>query len=121
MQYCPNCDNALSITRNTTNDQQKANFKCLNCEYTHPINPRTKIMSRTDGSNNSVNDDTKYRSELYKNMVNDVSVPHTRNYICSNSECISHTDFSKRDAIWFKPELKNYNKIFVCTACNQIL
>jgi predicted RNA-binding Zn-ribbon protein involved in translation (DUF1610 family) len=120
MQYCPNCDNALAIIRNSSDNEHKANFKCTNCEYTEPIMNHTLIISRSNEIDNSVEDTGKCKVNIYKNMVNDATVPHTRNYVCPNENCKSHKDFALRDAIWFKPRLHSYKKIFVCTACNQL-
>ena len=97
-----------------TSSQSKAYFKCTNCDYLEVIIEGTLILSRTQNSSS-----TEY-SGIYKQneMINDNTLPHTRNYICPNKSCVSNTDHEKRDAVWFKPSQNTYNIKMICTACN---
>lgn len=92
----------------------KAYFKCSNCGYAQEIEPGTQILSRAPEKSTS---DHIIDPSKYKNMIYDEAVPHTRNYICPNKSCKSHTDHSVREAIWFKPNRYSYTIINVCKAC----
>lgn len=90
-------------------------FKCTNCGYIVPIEENTLIIRRTNEENTGNINQTKYAD-----MINDVTLPHTRNYICPNKSCKSLTDHSLRDAIWFKPDRNSYMIKYVCTACKTV-
>lgn len=105
--------------KNDTNDQSsqsKAYFKCTNCDYLEAIIEGTLILSRTQNTSS-----TEY-SGIYKQneMINDNTLPHTRNYICPNKSCVSNTDHEKRDAVWFKPSQNTYNIKMICIACKAM-
>ena len=90
-------------------------FKCINCGYIVPIEEDTLIIRRTNEENTGNINETKYAD-----MINDVTLPHTRNYICPNKTCISYKAHNLRDAIWFKPDRNSYMIKYVCTACKTV-
>lgn len=86
-----------------------AYFNCKNCAYTEPIEPGTKIYSK---SSSNVNSDFKYMK--YSDII-----PYTRKYTCPNKECKSHTDFTKKEAKFFR--VHNTFKVkYICLACDTI-
>lgn len=93
----------------------KAYFKCSNCGYTQEIEQGTLILSKAP--ENKKNSDYISDQSTYKYMINDDTLPHTRNYICPNKECKSHNDYSLRDAVWFKPYRNSYTIVTICKAC----
>ena len=148
MFFCPNCNNSLSITQNlggnaqnlsetpdtlsTSEDLQqnndnnnnnnvnlsdKAVFKCSNCGYMKEIEPGTLILSRA-GQKSSV----EFLSDRFKysEMVHDLTLPHTRNFICPNKICKSHNDSSIREAVFFKPNKSSYNIVSVGKVCQAV-
>jgi len=148
MKFCPNCDNIMDIGRNilkanilnietpttisevTTssvinthkkkddveNNTTGAYWICKNCAFSEKITTLTQILNKT---NNRI-DETVYDFNKLKNLVYSKCLPHTREYICKNKDCISHTDHSKRDAVWVRPNPKAYNIYYVCCACQTV-
>jgi hypothetical protein len=91
-------------------------FRCTNCGYIESIEHDTMIISK-----NVSGTVTEYdNKDHYVEMVNHHTLPHTRNYICPNISCDSHTDHSLRDAIWFKPNKNNYKIKTICTTCKTM-
>ena len=82
----------------------KAYFRCTNCDFYELVEEDTLILYRTNME--SKND--YYNINKTFEMVYDKTLPHTRNYICPNKTCISHSDYETRDAVWFKPLKSNY-------------
>lgn len=137
MFFCPNCNNSLSITQsqiesksniesNNNNSESesaglttsnKAFFKCLNCGYTREVEQGTLILSRVSEKSGP---DNIIDQNKYKDMIYDMTLPHTRNYICPNKECKSQQDYSSREAVWFKPNKYVYNIVYICKACQTI-
>lgn len=150
MFFCPNCNNSLLIIQSQTGQQQpleglsetpvtvsstsqeekkeqknipkiitsnKAYFQCSNCRYTQEIEPGTLILSRAAEKTTS---DYVIDKNKYKNMIYDMTLPCTRNYICPNKSCKSHQDYSLREAVWFKPNRFSYTVIYICKACQTV-
>lgn len=129
MKFCPKCNNVYSIERfneeqieaimNNKNDIPKQDkkttkyyFKCTNCENIEQIDTGTLIISRA-----VVNSTTDYSgTRKFGDMVDDKTLPHTRNYVCPNKNCESHTNHKLRDAVFFKPG-NSYAVKYVCTVC----
>lgn len=122
MQFCPKCDIIFDIAKSIPNsdsvssdeNKQKAYFKCSNCTYSEPIVDGQVIMRKTA--------DTNYVNNTvdYSDMADASYLPRTRNYICPNSKCESHTKYEKREAVFFR--LNDSSKtIYVCTACRTSL
>ena len=86
-------------------------YKCHKCGYTKPLVEQTLIMSK-------IGNDSKAPITPQKiiNVMNDKILPHTRNYICKNPKCISNTDITKRDAVFFRLD-NSLQTWYVCTAC----
>lgn len=95
---------------NATTD--KAYFICNNCGYLKPIGEDTLIFSRVSSDVSQ-----SYTSSDISEMANSDILPRTRKYICSNPKCISHTDLSKREAVFFRLN-NSYSVKYICLACN---
>jgi len=102
------------LEKNITKQTEKAYFICESCGYLEPIKEGTEIFSRVSSdivqnySGSEIND-MKFSSIL----------PRTRKYICPNKNCESHTDNSKREAVFFR--LNNtYRLKYICLACDAI-
>jgi len=99
------------IVAKESQEIQEAFHICNNCGYVRKIKPRTKILSRrVTGSTQT------YNSRDVKSMVYNDILPYTRNYICPNSKCDSHTKHELREAK-FKRRLNSYQVIYICTCC----
>ena len=120
MQFCKNCNNSLIIFKIQSVDipiAERTKFKCENCGYTEPIKSHTLVLNRINGHQI---DETALMLDKFKLYVNDPTLPHTRNYICPNSKCVTHKDHAKRDAVWVKPDKVSYKIITICTACETV-
>ena len=105
-----------SINQEIIDESKTAYYICKNCFYSEKIKSNTLVLSRMNMNISS------YQQDLskYKYMIHDKTLPHTRDYICHNKDCPSHTDFSKRDAVWFRPILNSYSTYYGCVCCSTI-
>lgn len=88
-----------------------AYFQCNNCGFMEKITPNTLIYSKTSqeiSQNYSVGD--------YKDMIYSDIIPRTKNYLCPNKTCLSHTDINKKEAVFFRRN-NTYEVKYVCTVC----
>lgn len=101
---------------NNKNTQSTVFFKCTICDYLEEILDGALIISKTN-----LNLTSDYRNKNNDiEMINDKTLPHTRNYVCPNKSCNSHDDHSVRDAVWFKPSQNNYAIKMICISCKTI-
>ncbi|ARF09494.1 DNA-dependent RNA polymerase subunit Rpb9 [Indivirus ILV1] len=96
-----------------TLSQDKAYFICKNCGFLKPIEENTLIFSRVS---NDISQ--SYTSSDVSDMANSDILPRTRKYICSNKKCVSNSDPSKKEAIFFRVN-NSYNIRYVCLACKK--
>lgn len=95
---------------------EKAYFICKNCGFLKPVDDGTLIFSRV--SNDISQSYTASDSASLTAMASSDILPKTRKYVCTNSNCISHTDPSKREACFFR--MNNSYKIkYICLACKN--
>jgi hypothetical protein len=89
-----------------------AEFKCENCNYIKPIT-ETMLLYQIGSENKLI----KVKSfEQNKLMTKDPLLPHTKDYICKNSECATHKDDKLKDSVFYKD--KNSYKInYICGLC----
>jgi len=88
-------------------------FICKNCAFMQKIEPGTLIYSRVSGDiaqSYSVEDN---RMMKYSDVL-----PFTRKYNCSNSNCPSHKDVSKKEASFYRMN-NTYKVKYICHACNN--
>lgn len=88
-----------------------AYFECDNCGFVKKIEPGTRIFTRA-----SENIAQSYATDDYKELVNSDILPVTRKYICPNSQCESHKDPTKREAVFFRLN-KTYKVRYICRSC----
>ena len=96
------------------------------CNYSENIEKsillyKIEINNKISSENNSKKDISEIDSyektiEDYKLLVMNPTLPRTRDYICKNIKCITHTNKVKKEAVFYKnPETYNVN--YVCTVC----
>lgn len=103
-----------SIEENAgTPTADKAYFICKNCGFLKPIEDNTLIYSRVSSDISQ-----SYTSSDISEMINSDILPRTRKYVCTNSKCISHTDPSKKEAVFFRIN-NSYNVKYICLACKK--
>ena len=110
--------NIMKIIKSTEIDDSLSAYRiCKNCSYYEKLVGKTLVLSRMNigTSISGLQDLSKY-----KYMIHDKTLPHTRDYICKNDKCVSHKDFSKRDAVWFRPHSNSYSTCYACVACSMV-
>lgn len=100
--------------KNMAKTSEKAYFICDSCGYLKPIDDGTLIFSRV--SNDIVQ---HYASSEVNDMQYSSILPRTRKYICPNTKCISHTDDSKREAVFFRLN-NSYRVKYICLPCGTV-
>ena len=90
----------------------EADLNCSNCGYKKQVNETIKLYEF------NVNDKTNDIRSLEDNklLCLDPTLPRTRDFTCKNSNCISHKDPSKKEAVFMKLP-KSYNLTYVCNTC----
>ena len=96
----------------STDQISSAYFICNNCAYFEPINNGTVVISKISHYESR----DKIDHTDYKNISHIKTLPHTRNYICHNDKCESHSDHSKRDAVFYRLH-GSYRVRYVCKQC----
>jgi hypothetical protein len=86
-------------------------FVCNNCGYSRKIEEGTLMFSLTDDTITQ-----SYMTEHISDMIHSNILPRTRKYICVNKRCKSHTDPTKREAVFFRIQ-NSYNIRYICTEC----
>lgn len=88
-------------------------FVCTTCGNTEIVKPRTLIVSKK-----SKDIAKEYFSGENKpeNIVDVPTLPHTRDYICPNKTCKTHTNPQLRDAVMSRIG-NSFKMMYVCTQC----
>jgi hypothetical protein len=112
IEQLPQNEKIKLMEYNKTKTTNNAYFICKNCGSFEQIKQGTLVMSKlsTEGNHDFI-DNTNY-----KNMIHVKTLPITRNYICPNDKCSSHTDFEKREAVFFRIGTQ-YRIRYVCKTC----
>nr|QBK88650.1 MAG: putative DNA-dependent RNA polymerase subunit 9 [Mimivirus LCMiAC01] len=92
----------------------KAYFKCTNCGYSKKIRPGTEIYSKTSDVI-----DSPMLAHVSGDMVYSNILPRTRNYICPNKKCESHSNPSKKKAVFYRVG-NSYKVKYICTLCKTM-
>jgi hypothetical protein len=101
----------LFTDRNSLNTETK--YKCINCGYTKLINDTIRIYYNNLDSNNYIFDKT---NDEYKLICYDPLNPHTKDYICKNEKCVTHTQKELKNAVFYKNK-NEYNINYICCIC----
>jgi DNA-directed RNA polymerase subunit M/transcription elongation factor TFIIS len=105
----------ISEIMESKQNQINAYFICNNCGYLRKIENGTLVFSRV-----STDIAQSYATSDMKEMIHSDILPRTRKYSCTNTKCISHTDPSKREAVFFR--MNNTFKIkYICLACETTM
>lgn len=106
----------LETVSDTTVTSHKAFFICTNCGYNDVVTPGTMIIRRSADINNMQDSDVATINNNYKDMLHLKELPWTRNYVCVNKSCKSHTDHALREAVFFRMP-NSYKVRYVCNTC----
>ena len=106
MEFCPVCNNKLYLIE----DDKKLFLQCKKCGLTKK-NKRTIIISKVykyiDSKTDKINN---------KYIVYDNTLPKTNIRECPNSQCISHNNKQKQEAIFY-PDKDVRELNYVCCCC----
>lgn len=94
-------------------EEESANiayFICKRCKRYEPIKAGTIIYTKPYNSQQT--DD----SIDYSNYIHDVTLPRTKVYVCKNSECETHKNPKKKEAVFTKNTMDQI--IYICTTCS---
>jgi len=89
-----------------------AEFKCNNCNFSKQI-VETTLLYQLNMENKVVKISTLDENEL---MSKDVTLPHTHDYTCKNTSCLTHKEPKRKDAVFYKDNT-SYKVNYICTLC----
>lgn len=134
--FCPECDSILDISKTVVKKQKNESsetpsdekqistldnsintyYTCKSCSWFQKIKSGTLLLNKIGNSNQT----TYYNLDKYKNKVYSNILPYTRNYVCSNKECIGNTDLKKHEALIFRIN-GTMETMLICCACESII
>lgn len=88
-----------------------AEFSCNNCGYSNDINETISLYKIDNSEDNRLK--TLQENKL---LVNDPTLPRTKDYNCKNNNCITHKDQSIKEAVYYRNN-NNFTINYVCTIC----
>jgi hypothetical protein len=88
---------------------------CKTCSWTQKIKSGTQILSKIGGGGQS----SYLNIDKYKNKINSNILPFTRNFVCTNKDCLGNKDPEKHEAVFFRVN-NTMNTMYVCRACKSI-
>jgi predicted nucleic acid binding AN1-type Zn finger protein len=91
---------------------EKIEFQCNNCNYNLPINESLLLYEYNIINTNQ----TIHSIEENKLFCKNPLLPRTHDYICKNTECLTHTDKTNKESVFFRET--NLMKInYICCIC----
>ena len=107
--YCEKCGMKFDVV----GEGKVAYYDCKNCKNRQSIDNHTTIIRVIDDQSSREHDSINYDHRKHNPIL-----LHTTKYICSNPNCPTHKDPSKRDAVI--NHIENTNKIInICLVCTQ--
>ena len=114
LKYDDNLKIKINLLFNqSSNLNASAEYKCMNCGYSKPIIETTRLYY-----NNLDNDNLTFIKSLEENELisNDPLLPHTKDYVCKNPNCITHKQLELKDSVFYKD--KHFYKVnYICCIC----
>ena len=108
----------VKIAKSIEDEGLNAFMICKNCSYFEKLTQRTMVlnkMSKNATGTSELNDYSKYKYMRYDNTL-----PHTRDYVCKNTDCKTHKDHTLKDVKWFRPNQTTYETFYVCCECGFV-
>lgn len=99
-------------TKQTHDLTKESYFYCKSCGYTEKIPNKKFIFSR---GNENKNLSYNYN---FLNLINDQTLPRTKNYNCINPNCSTHKNPETKIAVFYR-HLGSYNIRYICGVCNK--
>ena len=105
--------NKLNVLFEKTNDFNRIEFKCVNCNFRKPINSSIKLYEIDFVDDNvSKFKSTNENKLLFYNPI----YPRTKDYTCKNMNCITHKDSTNKEAVFYKDKKTNL-LVYICGVC----
>jgi len=86
-----------------------AYFVCKYCNYHKPIKSGTIIYSK-DHNNNATTE-----IDDFTGMIDNYTLPRTRNYMCKNKKCETYKNIDIKEAVITKNRAERI--VYICTIC----
>ena len=87
-------------------------FICNYCNYHKSIIPGTIMYTKS--LCNRYKDNSKL---LIDSLINDNTLPRTKDFICPNKECTTSNMNIDREAIFYRPYSGDYDVNYICCTC----
>jgi hypothetical protein len=98
--------------KQTISSTKESYFYCKSCGYYEKIPNQKFIFSR---GNENKNETYNYN---FLNLVNDNTIPTTKNYNCINQDCSTHKNPKTKLAVFYR-HAGSYNIRYICKVCNK--
>lgn len=95
-----------------SNTSKESYFYCKSCGYNEKIPNQKFIFSR---GNENKNETYNYN---FINLINDYTIPRTKNYNCINQNCSTHKNPETKLAVFYRHP-GSYNIRYICKVCNK--
>ena len=103
----------LNVLFEKTNDFNRIEFKCVNCNFRKQINNSIKLYE-IDFVDDNV---SKFKSSNENKLLfNNPIYPRTKDSSCKNINCISHKDSTSKEAVFYKDKKTNL-LVYICGVC----
>ena len=101
-----------SIKQSSTTSIKESYFYCKSCGYNEKIPNQKFIFSRGNENKNEI------YNYNFINLINDNTIPRTKNYNCINQNCSTHKNPQTKMAIFYRHR-GSYNIRYICKICNK--
>jgi len=100
-----------------SNLEQLASFICNNCSYNKEITSSLTLYKKNYKQSNS---QVNYDLNTNKLLIDDPTLPRTKNYNCKNVNCLTNDTKNKKinkEAVFFREN--GFDIKYLCTICNH--
>jgi hypothetical protein len=124
--FCSECGNLYDITNKTPESisetetsssdktsSKKIYFICTTCGNSEIVKPKTLILSK---KSHELSKEYFGNYNKNENIINISTLPHTRDYICPNQNCQTHTKPELRDAVFYRLGI-SFKIMYICSVC----
>lgn len=99
-------------SKQTHNLTKESYFYCKSCGYYEKIPNKKFLFSRGNENKN------EEHNLNFISLINDPTLPTTKNYNCINPNCSTHTNPKIKKAVFYR-HLDSYNIRYICKVCNK--
>jgi hypothetical protein len=110
-----------AINQNESNVESKSKTKkniktayyiCTICGHYKPIDSKTIVYTKMITESEVINKDD------LKLLVNDYTLPRTKNYSCINTKCATNKNPQNKEAIIYRDS--QYRPLYICNTCQSV-